>query len=252
MTSVHAPHSPTNSPRFLHLVAHNLRWRLLSTLVDGDHHVAELVAILGEPQNLVSYHLRLLRDSGLITSHRSTADGRQTYYRLDLDNCRRQWTESGRRLHPGLIPQPTGGAEDRSGLSLLFLCTGNSSRSQLAEAIARDLTDDTVDIASAGSHPKKLHPQTIRFLRRCGAELHRHRPTPVEDVARRRFTHVITLCDKVKLVCPEFPGAPRRIHWSTADPAAADDVQPAFQHCFDELHSRVEYLLAAERAAQAP
>ena len=75
------------TPAFLSLAAHPLRWRLLTALADSDYRVRELVALLDEPQNLVSYHLRLLRDGGLVTARRSSHDGRDTYYHLDLDRC---------------------------------------------------------------------------------------------------------------------------------------------------------------------
>ena len=74
-------------PAFVRLAAHPLRWRLLTELASSDYRVRELVARTGEPQNLVSYHLRLLRDGGLVTSTRSSYDGRDSYYHLDLDRC---------------------------------------------------------------------------------------------------------------------------------------------------------------------
>src|ERR687889_2872168 len=87
-------------PAFVRLAAHPVRWRLMSELAVGDHRVRELVARIGEPQNLVSYHLRLLRDGGLVTSARSSADRRDSYYRLDLDRCAQGLGASGAALHP--------------------------------------------------------------------------------------------------------------------------------------------------------
>ncbi len=90
------------APAFLRLAAHPLRWRLLDELAGGDHRVRELVALVGEPQNLVSYHLRLLRDGGLVTTTRSTFDGRDSYYHLDLDRCAQALAGAGAALHPRL------------------------------------------------------------------------------------------------------------------------------------------------------
>src|SRR5688500_15410180 len=102
-------------PAFLRLAAHPVRWRLLTGLATGDHRVRELVALVGEPQNLVSYHLRLLRDGGLVTTTRSTFDGRDTYYHLDLDRCAQALAGAGTALHPALGPAPaTGLARGRS------------------------------------------------------------------------------------------------------------------------------------------
>ena len=73
---------------FLKVIGDRHRWALLSHLAQGDRRVGELTQLVGEPQNLVSYHLRELRDAGLVSSRRSSYDGRDTYYRLDLDRCR--------------------------------------------------------------------------------------------------------------------------------------------------------------------
>ncbi|MFD0823411.1 ArsR/SmtB family transcription factor, partial [Micromonospora zhanjiangensis] len=92
------------TPTFLRLAAHPLRWRLLAALAGGDHRVRELVTLVGEPQNLVSYHLRLLREGGLVTGTRSSFDGRDSYYHLDLDRGAAALAETGAALHPALRP----------------------------------------------------------------------------------------------------------------------------------------------------
>src|ERR671922_1800379 len=89
-------------PAFVRLVAHPVRWRLLTELADSDSRVRELVTRVGESQNLVSYHLRLLRDGGLVTATRRSFDGRDSYYRLDVDRCAEALAETGAALHPAL------------------------------------------------------------------------------------------------------------------------------------------------------
>ena len=74
-------------PSFVQLAAHPVRWQLLTMLSGSDHRVREMVSLIGEPQNLISYHLRLLRDGGLVRATRSSFDGRDSYYHLDLDRC---------------------------------------------------------------------------------------------------------------------------------------------------------------------
>src|SRR5919197_4987977 len=114
----------TALPAFVRLAAHPLRWQLLSALADGDYRVRELVTLLDQPQNLVSYHLRLLRDGGLVTATRSSFDGRDSYYHLDLDRCAAALAEAGAALHPALrrdTPPPPR-------KHVLFVCTGNSAR----------------------------------------------------------------------------------------------------------------------------
>jgi DNA-binding transcriptional ArsR family regulator len=88
-------------PRFLQLAGHPLRWRLLSELARSDRRVSELCAEADRRQSLVSYHLRRLRDGGLVSTRRSAADGRDTYYVLDLTRCGELLSSAGVSLHRG-------------------------------------------------------------------------------------------------------------------------------------------------------
>ncbi|MFE6176246.1 ArsR family transcriptional regulator [Streptomyces sp. NPDC056464] len=239
-------------PQFLRLAAHPLRWRLLTALADGDQRVRELVERVREPQNLVSYHLRLLRDGGLVAARRSSFDGRDTYYHLDLERCAEALAAGGAALHPALRQAPalprrrvTGARSHR--VTVLFVCTGNSARSPIAEALLRHHTAGHVTTASAGTSPKPhLHPHAVRVLRESFAiDLSGGRTQHVDDLSDRRFDHVITLCDKAREVCPEF--GPRRVHWSIADPGAADDTgrvgYTAFQHTAADIDTRIRHLM---------
>src|SRR4051812_22539765 len=101
---MYSPGMAPEPPAFVRLAAHPLRWSLLTALAGSDLRVRELVDHAGQPQNLVSYHLRLLRDSGLVTARRSSHDGRDSYYHLDLDRCAAALAETGAALHPALLP----------------------------------------------------------------------------------------------------------------------------------------------------
>src|SRR3954470_15358826 len=92
----------TAPPPFLRLVGHPLRWRLLSELAQSDRRVGELCELAGERQSLVSYHLRRLRDGGLVFARRSLADARDTYYALDVARCGELLAETGEAVHPAL------------------------------------------------------------------------------------------------------------------------------------------------------
>jgi ArsR family transcriptional regulator, arsenate/arsenite/antimonite-responsive transcriptional repressor / arsenate reductase (thioredoxin) len=242
-------------PPFARLAGHPLRWRLLSELAGSDRRVRELAALAGQPQNLVSYHLRLLRDGGLVGVRRSSFDGRDSYYHLDLARCAQLLAGAGIALHPGLRLQPVqpgplgrpGQPGRRSGRpAVLFLCTGTSVRSQMAEALARHHSAGWVQAFSAGSHPKPVHPHAVRVMAERGIDLTGAQPKHLSVFAGRRFVQVITLCDRVREVCPEFPGQPRYAHWSIPDPAASGgDSYPAFESLAAELGTRIGFLLAA-------
>jgi ArsR family transcriptional regulator, arsenate/arsenite/antimonite-responsive transcriptional repressor / arsenate reductase (thioredoxin) len=127
------------------------------------------------------------------------------------------------------------------------LCTGNSARSQIAEALAERLADGSVQPFSAGSHPKPLHPNTVRVMRERGIDASGWRSKPMGEFADRRFDYVVSLCDRVREVCPEFPDHPRLIHWSVPDPAREgngdDDSYSAFERTYAELAQRIEFFL---------
>lgn len=243
-------HAPV--PVLVRMAAHPLRWALMSELASSDRRVHELVAALDEPQNLVSYHLRLLRDAGLVSARPSSADGRFSYYRLDLARCASALADAGSALHPALTMAPKRAAWPR-GASVLFLCTGNSARSPMAEALLRRRAEG-VQVASAGSHPApSLHPNALRVLREdFGINLEPRRPQSLDSLAGRRFDCVITLCDRVREVS-RHQGSAVTAHWSVPDPSAAGDGDrasyPAFRRVAMELDSRIAYLLPRTRGA---
>jgi protein-tyrosine-phosphatase/DNA-binding transcriptional ArsR family regulator len=258
-------HPDVAPPPFLQLAGHPLRWRLLRELGRSDRRVHELTGLVGEPQNLVSYHLGKLRDGRLVSARRSSADGRDTYYGLDLARVGGLLSAAGGALHPGLRLTPPPRDAAIAPVRVLFLCTGNSARSQMAEALARARSGGAVEAVSAGSHPKPLHPNAVRAMAEAhGLDLAGQVSKHLDVFAGQRFDWVISLCDRVREVCPEFPGVeaggrPEVIHWSLPNPATgeADEVTyPLFQATAAELATRVDYLLAAlaERtpAPQAP
>ncbi|MEU8236073.1 ArsR family transcriptional regulator [Actinoplanes sp. NPDC048967] len=230
-------------PAFVRLAAHPLRWRLLSALAGSDHRVRELVELVGEPQNLVSYHLRLLRDGGLVTASRSSFDRRDSYYHLDLDCCAAALSGTAAALHPALRQQSP--AELPTGGGVLFVCTGNSARSPIAEALLRHRTGGRIEVASAGIRPKaELHPDAVRVLRRdFGIDLGDRRPRHFDTLTGHRFDYVISVCDQAREACPEFAGRPRRMHWSIPDPATSGDPRHAFAHTAAALDTRIRHLL---------
>jgi ArsR family transcriptional regulator, arsenate/arsenite/antimonite-responsive transcriptional repressor / arsenate reductase (thioredoxin) len=240
-------------PPFLRLASHPLRWRLLLELGASDQRVRELVECVDEPQSLVSYHLRLLRDGGLVTVRRSSHDGRDTYYHLDLDRCAEGLASAGAALHPGLrIAAPPPDQPTAASPGVLFVCTGNSARSPIAEALLRHHTGGRIAVASAGTAPKShIHPHAVRVLReRFDLDIHAQAPRAIDDVAgpgsAATFHRVVTLCDKAREHLPGGEGW-RRTHWSVPDPADVPGRAryATFVSTATDIDARVRHLIPA-------
>ena len=256
-------------PPFVRMAADPLRWRLLRELARSDRRVRELVALVGQPQNAVSYHLGRLRAAGLVVARRSSFDRRDTYYHLDLARCAQSLAAAGAALHPSLYPSPhhsppprprpdplpegAPAGADSVPATVLFLCTGNSARSQTAEAIVRARADGRMLAFSAGTQPKALHPNAVRAMASRGIDLAGQRPKHLSVFGERRFNYVITLCDRAREAAPEFPGRPAHVHWSIPDPAASagdhEKTYPDFELMAAELEARIGFWLAAVGAA---
>ena len=250
-----APRRPAGEPPSLvRLLAQPLRWRLLQELACSDRRVGELTGLVNEPQSLVSYHLGRLRAGGLVRTRQSSADRRDSYYAVDLTRCSQQLQVVGAALHPGLrlVPAPPWRprADGRSHRRprVLFLCTGNSARSQMAEALLARMSHGTIETMSAGSDPKPLHLNAVRVMAKRGIDISANRTKHLDEFACQRFEFVITLCDRVREVCPEFPSGPRLVHWSVPDPVLEGSTgrvsYPAFERTAKELETRIGFLLA--------
>ena len=125
----------------------------------------------------------------------------------------------------------------------------NSARSQMAEALAAQLSDGAVTAASAGGHLKPLHANAVRVMRQRGIDISGRRSKHLSEYAGQRFDYVISLCDRVREVCPEFPGGPEVIHWSIPDPGRepGNDERTllAFERIASELAVRNGFLIEA-------
>ena len=239
-------------PRFLQLLADEQRWRLLRELAQSDRKVSELTELVGIPQNLASYHLGSLRNEGIVSARRSSADRRDAYYRIDLRRCADLLCSIGPALQPGLRLDVAGppigdGRAPRRKRSVLFLCTGNGARSQMAEALLEHHSGGTIRARSAGSHPRALHPNAVRVMAERGIDISTCTTKHMDRFRQRRFDRVITLCDKVREICPQFAGAAHTAHWSMPDPASEGATEetsyPAFKRTAEELEGRIPFLI---------
>jgi len=134
---------------------------------------------------------------------------------------------------------------------VLFLCTGNSCRSQIAEATLRAVAGDAYEVYSAGTHPaESVHPLAIEVMREVGIDISGQRPKHVNELLDLRFHRVITVCDKANEQCPFFPGA-ERIHWPFEDPALAtgtlEEKLKVFRRARHEIRTRLELWCLMDR-----
>jgi len=238
---------------FFKALADETRLSILRLLALTDLKSGEIVEQLRVPQNAVSYHLKHLRALGLLRDRRSTADARDVYYSLDFDRLQALYMTAGDALQVAAAPaEDTGDASASSldrPLRVLFLCTHNSARSQLAEGIMRRLGGDAVEVYSAGSAPTAVHPIALTLLRRWDDDPARYTSKSLDLFVGQRFDYIITVCDRVRDGCPVFPDDPVRIHWSFPDPALVEDPDAqarAFGAVQRELCTRIRYLLTCK------
>ena len=126
---------------------------------------------------------------------------------------------------------------------VLFLCTGNSCRSQMAEGLLRHHAGGRFEAASAGTSPAGLNPLAVRAMEEIGIDISTQASKHVDSLAGQRFSHVITVCDKARESCPAFPATTQALHWSFEDPAGAqgsdEERMKVFTRVRDEIGEKV-------------
>ena len=138
-------------------------------------------------------------------------------------------------------------------IRILFVCTGNSARSQFAEAILGRLGGADFEVSSAGTHPGVVNPLTVRALAEIGIDWSAARSKSVTDFLDRSFDYVITVCDQAREACPVFPGAHESIHWGFDDPALAQGTEEqrlaVFRRVMGEISVRIKPFVEVARRA---
>jgi thioredoxin type arsenate reductase len=239
----------TQPPLLLTLLGNDIRWKLISLLVKSDFSVGELQRKVRGQQNLISYHLRRLKKAKLVRENTSIADGRETYYSINMPQLQQLFFSIGSSLHPALDPNADSRAERKAAerLRILFLCTHNSARSQMAEGLMRARGGNRVEVYSAGTEPSQVNPLAIQAMDELGINIRNQESKSMDLFLNQKFDYVITVCDRAKDACPVFPGAPEQIHWSFPDPSEAsggpDKKLKAFQETAQGLSQRINYLM---------
>jgi arsenate reductase len=139
---------------------------------------------------------------------------------------------------------------------ILFLCSGNSVRSQMAEGLMRSLGSDQWDVKSGGTFPSYVHPLAIRVMEEIEIDISRQTSKPYDQFLEETFDYVITLCDQVALACPAFPGQGKRIHWSFEDPGntigTIEERMVVFRRVRDGIKAKIEELLRSSASEVTP
>jgi protein-tyrosine-phosphatase len=125
---------------------------------------------------------------------------------------------------------------EKEPLRVLFLCTGNSARSQIGQALLRHMSRGQIEVVSAGSRPRpEIHPMARRAVKKLfGLDMAGQHPKPLEDFLDERFDYIITVCDRAAESCPAFPQDPERIRWSFEDPAAVEGGEEKKERAFEQ------------------
>ena len=133
---------------------------------------------------------------------------------------------------------------------VLFLCTGNSCRSQMAEGFLRSLAGDRFEVASAGTEPVPVNPSAIEAMSEVGIDISDHESKAVKAFLGQHFAYVITVCDRASERCPIFPGAVKRLEWNFPDPAAVTgsdaERRRVFRQVRDEIADRIRDFVETE------
>ena len=133
---------------------------------------------------------------------------------------------------------------------VIFICTGNACRSQMAEGLLRQMAGDKFEVYSAGSHPSRLHPASVAVMAEWNIDITHHTSEPINDYLETGIDIVITVCDNAQQICPTFPGNVKRIHWGLDDPyhgwgAKPEDLLP-YREIRDELKDRIKVFLTEQ------
>ena len=129
---------------------------------------------------------------------------------------------------------------------MLFLCTHNSARSQMAEGLLRHLAGDRFEVMSAGTEATHIRPQAVRAMDELGIDISAHESKTLDRYLGQPFDYVITVCDQANEACPIFPGARRRLHWSFEDPAQASGTEEERIRVFQSVRNAIKEHIETE------
>ena len=131
--------------------------------------------------------------------------------------------------------------------NIIFICTGKACRSQIAHGLLKNLAGNRFNVYSAGSHPSRVHPMSIKVMQEVGIDISHHTSDHIDDYLDKGMDIVITVCDNAQKVCPTFPENVNQIHWSIEDPyhgwSANEEDLPPYRETREELIKRINLFL---------
>jgi arsenate reductase len=201
-------------------------------------------------------HGEIDRDLAPLIEGQRAAVARQ---RADLDRLDSELTDleltisaAGRARRPRFTQEDSRVSADP--IRVLFVCTGNSARSQIAEALLRDFGGTEFDVDSAGTEPKSINPYTVKVLNEIGIDWSGARSKSATEFLGQRFDYVITVCDRARQTCPVFPGNHNTLHWGLDDPAEVEGTDreklEAFRRTRTEVAARLRPFVELSRRAR--
>jgi protein-tyrosine-phosphatase len=200
------------------------RLKIVDDLTLGDRSVSELAALVGMPGNLLAHHLEVLERAGMIRRHTSEGDRRRRYVSLEHATLATLFAKDARPI-----------------LSVVFVCTNNSARSQFAAALWRQHSDRPAH--SAGSEPaSRVHPLAINVAAEFGVDLSRAVPAGYDSIVEKADL-IVSVCDRAREA--GVPRARRHLHWSVPDPVTRGTVA-SFRSAFTDINQRVRLLAARD------
>ena len=133
---------------------------------------------------------------------------------------------------------------------IIFICTGNSCRSQMAEGLMKDSAGENFDVLSAGTHPSKVHPAAIKVMKEWGIDIQNQKSESINNYLEKNIEIIITVCEKANQTCPSFPNGESRIHWNIKDPfhswdSEERDLAP-YRIARNEIKKKINNLLIVE------
>jgi len=138
-------------------------------------------------------------------------------------------------------------------IKVLFLCTGNSCRSQMAEGFLRYLGKEDFEAYSAGTRPTRLNPLAVRAMKEKGIDIAGQHSQSADEFVGEPFDYIITVCDHARETCPVFPGTAEKLHWSLKDPAEAEgsdeERMPVFREIRDQIEKRIRGFITEQKNA---